>query len=78
MKYQLNIEGMHCQGCASLIKMSLEDEGLQDVKIDLQSQTGTFADGFADESRSDETKVKIERTFAGLPGYTYHDLVTIN
>jgi copper chaperone CopZ len=35
------IRGMHCASCATLIRMNLEDAGLEDVQVDQASQTLT-------------------------------------
>ena len=71
MKYQMSIKGMHCKGCANLIKMSLEDEGLTNVAIDLPSETGNF-------EGNEDAKVLLEKAFAGLSGYDFADLKTIS
>ena len=69
----MNIKGMHCKGCSSLIKMSLEDAGLQDINIDLDSKTGTFSGSDVET----ETQATVARTFTGLPGYGYQDLKAV-
>ena len=71
MKYQIEITGMHCTGCSNLIKMTLEDEGLANINVDVKTNRATF------ESSLDETfKVKgvLDKVFAGLPGYSYTNI----
>jgi copper chaperone CopZ len=53
MKYQIEIKGMHCTGCSSLIKMTLEDEGLTNVNVDIKTNTATF-----ESSLNEPSKVK--------------------
>ncbi len=71
MKYKIEITGMHCTGCSNLIKMTLEDEGLVNVKVDVKTNSGTF------ESSLDETsKIKeiLDKVFTDLPGYSYRNV----
>jgi len=74
MKYQIQIEGMHCTGCSSLIKMSLDDEGMANVKIDAETGSASF-----DSSLNNESKVKVilDKVFTDLQGYSYTNIQTI-
>lgn len=48
MKKEFNIEGMHCDSCAELIKETLEETaGVQDVDVTFQRKTAivNFDDG---------------------------------
>ena len=71
MKYQIQIAGMHCTGCSSLIKMSLDDEGMTNVKIDAGTGRASF-----ESSLSDEGKVKgvLDKVFTDLQGYSYTNI----
>ena len=42
MKYQIEITGMHCTGCSNLIKMTLEDEELANVKCRRKYKLGNI------------------------------------
>ena len=74
MKYQIEITGMHCTGCSSLIKMTLEDEGLANVDVDVKTNSAVF-----DSSLNDKYKVKevLDKVFADLPGYSYTNIQII-
>jgi copper chaperone CopZ len=71
MKYQIEIKGMHCTGCSSLIKMTLEDEGLTNVNVDIKTNTATF-----ESSLNEPSKVKeaLSKVFADLNGYSYENI----
>ena len=47
MKYTVDIQGMHCSGCTRLVAMSLSEQGLQDIRVDLATHCASFdsADG---------------------------------
>jgi copper chaperone CopZ len=68
MKYQIEITGMHCTGCSNLIKMTLEDNGLAKVNVDVNTKSATF-----ESSLNETSKVKevLDKIFADLPGYSY-------
>jgi copper chaperone CopZ len=74
MEYQIEISGMHCTGCSSLIKMSLEDAGLTDVNVDIKTNSAIF-----DSSLEDESKIKevLDKVFADLQGYSYTNIQII-
>ena len=56
---QLNIEGMHCGGCATGIQIETEQlEGVLSVFIDLDGKRGTW--------EIDSTKVNAERIIASI------------
>ena len=71
MKYQIEITGMHCTGCSSLIKMSLEDEGLHNSIVDVKTNLATFESSFNEASK---VKVVLDKVFADLPGYSYANI----
>ena len=72
MKYQINIEGMHCTGCAGLIKMTLEDE-FKNVEVDLHEKKAEF------ESDLDEEMVAnvLAKSFKDFSQYKYLNLKKI-
>ena len=74
MKYQIEITGMHCTGCSSLIKMSLEDEGLTNSEVDIKTNLATF-----ESSLTDAAKVKevLDKIFADLSDYSYKNIKII-
>ena len=53
MRYQIKIKGMHCTGCSSLIKMSLEEAGLTNANVDIKTNSATF-----ESSLNEPPKVK--------------------
>ncbi|MCL4385468.1 MAG: heavy-metal-associated domain-containing protein [Actinobacteria bacterium] len=71
MKYQIEIKGMHCTGCSSLIKMSLEGAGLTNVNADIKTNTATF-----ESSSNEPSKIKevLDKIFADLPDYSYENI----
>ena len=71
MKYQIEITGMHCTGCSNLIKMTLEDEGLANINVDIKTSRATF-----ESSLNETSKVKevLDKVFTDLPGYTYANI----
>jgi copper chaperone CopZ len=71
MKYQIEITGMHCTGCSNLIKMTLEDEGLANANVDVNTNSATF-----ESSLNETSKVKevLDKVFADLPGYSYENI----
>jgi copper chaperone CopZ len=71
MKYRIKINGMHCQGCSNLIKMTLEDEGLKEVHVDIATGTGSFETPVKDQT---QVTAELNEAFAGLSGYTYENL----
>ena len=41
-KYEIIIEGMHCNACSNLISMELEDAYLQDVNVIFEKKKANF------------------------------------
>lgn len=72
MKYQINIEGMHCTGCVSLIKMTLEDD-FTNVEVNLKEGKAEF------ESILEITDVesKLSKAFEEFNQYKYSSLQAI-
>jgi len=71
MKYQIEITGMHCTGCSNLIKMTLEDEGLANINVDIKTSRATF-----ESSLNETSKVKeaLDKVFTDLPGYSFANI----
>lgn len=73
MKYKIDITGIHCSGCVNLIKMSLEDVGLENVKVEESSNTAVFK---SDKQLEDITTL-IDSVFLELKEYNYSNLHVI-
>ena len=71
MKYQIEITGMHCTGCSNLIKMTLEDEGLANINVDIKTSRAIF-----ESSLNETSKVKeaLDKVFTDLPGYSFANI----
>jgi copper chaperone CopZ len=71
VKYKIEITGMHCTGCSSLIKMTLEDEELANANVDVNTNSATF-----ESSLNETSKVKaiLDKVFTDLPGYSYTNI----
>jgi len=75
MKYQIEIKGMHCTGCSTLIQMSLEDEGFKNTVVDLKTNIAVFESSLSDVSKVEEI---LRKVFAGLPDYSYKNIKTVS
>ncbi|MBM3710228.1 MAG: cation transporter, partial [Actinobacteria bacterium] len=42
MKYKTELTGLHCASCSNLVKMSFEEEGLENVNVDIGTNTAVF------------------------------------
>ena len=64
----MNIEGMHCGGCATGIQMVTEQmEGVSSSFVDLNSKKGTFeveGEGMAEKIIEEITKLGYQATVA--------------
>ena len=55
MKIMLNVEGMHCKSCETLIKDELDElEGIKNVNVSAEKGIATIE---YDESKVDEMKI---------------------
>lgn len=74
MKYKIIIQGMHCNGCKSLLTMLLEERGFTDVLIDIDENSGRFV------SNEDETKIKelLDAAFKESENYSYKELSVVS
>lgn len=70
MNYIIDIKGMHCPSCSTLIKMSLEDAQFSDVTV---NQTDNYATFSSEESIENVEKI-LATIFTELPDYTYLNL----
>ncbi|MBM3707932.1 MAG: cation transporter [Actinobacteria bacterium] len=71
MKYKTELTGLHCAGCSNLVKMSFEEEGLENVNVDIGTNTAVFDIDLASLSEVDGLLKKI---FKDLPGYGYKNI----
>jgi copper chaperone CopZ len=74
MKYRIAITGMHCTGCSNLIKMTLEDEELANVNVDVNTNSATFESSLNETSK---VSALLDKVFADLPGYSYTNIQTV-
>lgn len=74
MNYQIDLTGIHCSGCVNLIKLSLEEVGLQDVIVDQEQNKAFFKTG--DDSSA--LASLLNKVFAELETYQYSNLHLIN
>jgi len=74
MKYKIEIKGMHCTGCSNLIKMTLEDEGLANANVDVNTSSATFESSLNEIS---EVKEVLDKVFTDLHGYSYANIQII-
>jgi copper chaperone CopZ len=74
MKYKIEIKGMHCSGCSNLIKMTLEEEGLANVNVDVSTGSATFESNLNEKSKVKEI---LDKVFTDLSGYTYGNIQII-
>jgi copper chaperone CopZ len=71
MQYSINIQGIHCTGCVNLIKMSLEEVGLEEVQV---NQENNFAE-FKSSKSEDEINQLLDKAFKeDLQSYQYSNL----
>lgn len=74
MNYRIDVDGMHCAGCETLIKMSLEEAELLNVEVSLKNKSATF------ETENDISEVKkiLDTVFSVFTDYTYSNLEQLN
>jgi copper chaperone CopZ len=66
MKTQFKVSGIHCQGCISLIKLVLEENGFTDINLDVKTGLGSAV---SDVTGAGEAKSKITDAFKEIPDY---------
>lgn len=67
MKYSVEIHGMHCKGCTSLVTMSLQEQDLRDVTVDLATKSAAFA---SDES-APAVQARVDRVASQHASYRF-------
>ncbi|MEI6462538.1 MAG: hypothetical protein WCO33_02610 [bacterium] len=70
MKYQINISGIHCNGCVNLIKMSFEDEGFTDIQVKQDSNKASFIS----PDPIEQVNTILTKVFNELKEYKYSNL----
>lgn len=80
MKYQFEIEKIHCSGCANLIKLvvgeieSIQNFQLENIDFESQQATGSFESVNTLES----LQAKLNDAFTGdLANYSFKNLVQV-
>ncbi len=73
MNYKIDIKDMHCLGCQTFIKMSLEEAGFSKVDVSLKTASATFV------SQKELLQVKevLDGAFFNLEKYKYSNLVLV-
>ncbi|MBN1299518.1 MAG: hypothetical protein JW997_07520 [Actinobacteria bacterium] len=71
MKIKFKITGMHCQGCANLIKLNMEEYGFTDINTDIASGNTTAV---TERKNIGDAKSDLESAFAEMPDYTFSDI----
>lgn len=73
MNYKIDIDGMHCSGCETLIKMSLEEANFGDITVSMKDKSATFS------SQQDLSAVKesLDNIFSVFDKYKYSNLVLV-
>ncbi len=67
MKYTVDIQGMHCSGCSNLVAMSLKEQNLKAVRVDLATHSAAFE---SDET-TPQVQARIDSVAAELGDYTF-------
>jgi copper chaperone CopZ len=67
MKYSVDIQGMHCNGCARLVAMGLAEEDLKEIKVDLATNRATFESA----DKREAVQAKVDRVAADLADYKF-------
>ncbi len=67
MKYTIDIQGMHCSGCTKLVTMSLNDENLKAVRVDLATHSASFES----DEKVQAVQGKIDRVASELSDYKF-------
>lgn len=70
MKYEVDVQGMHCNGCRGLVAASLEDETFAAVQVDLEKALAAFQS----QEALPAVKARIDRIAAELSDYRFSGL----
>ena len=71
MKIRFKIQGIHCDGCVNLIKLTMEDYGFKDIEIDKVTNTAT---ALTDKTALDEVTSDVKKAFEEMSKYTVSDI----
>jgi copper chaperone CopZ len=74
MTVEFKIQGIHCQGCVSLIKLTLEDYGFRDVNVDIPSGIASVE---TDEANLKDAEALIGKAFKEMTRYGFSDIMEI-
>lgn len=67
MKYTVDIQGMHCNGCTRLVAMGMAEEDLQQVNVDLAANRATFES----VEKREAVQARITRIASELSDYSF-------
>ncbi len=72
--YQIKIKGMHCSGCKNLISLNLQEQGFEEIEVNLETNIGSFK---SNESLA-QTKILAENAILELgEKYTLEEIKQI-
>lgn len=75
MQYSMQINGIHCSGCISLIKISLEELGFEQVEVSTQGNISSFTTNIPES----QIKSVLDQIFeTELQQYNYFNLNKVN
>lgn len=76
MNYQIDLIGIHCEGCTKLIKLSMEEADFKVSTVDLKNRNLKFRPN----SEKSQTAIQedLNTVFSDLPGYGFSNLTTID
>jgi len=73
-KYELKINGMHCNACKILVTEELEENGFQNIEVNLNEGLVVFSD----TDGLIEVENKVKNVFIGLDQYKVVDIKLIS
>ncbi len=77
MTYQITVPQIKCNGCTSLITLTLEDT-FENIESSVENKTVKFES----DLREEDIKLKLDKLFEELEGnqhkYHYTDLIVLN
>lgn len=73
MNYKIDIEGMHCSGCETLIKMSLEEASFGDITVSMKDKSAIFSS----QQNLSAVKESLDNIFSAFDKYKYSKLVLV-
>ncbi|MBM3706650.1 MAG: hypothetical protein FJW66_09020 [Actinobacteria bacterium] len=75
MEYQIEISGMHCRGCSSLIKLTMDEAGFDSTVIDHKSGIAIFKSGLPGVWQVEKM---LDKVFSEIPGYFYKNIKVLS